>query len=124
VSNHVQNNGETTGGVTGKGFSPGRSGNPGGRPQGLARATRELLGDDGIRIARFWLDTMFDESEPTRVRLEASRLLAERGWGRAPAEEPIAEDADYSWLRDLAAIDREIERLSNELRRETGGQRS
>jgi Family of unknown function (DUF5681) len=105
-------------------FVSGQSGNPGGRPRGFARATRDLLGDDGLSIARFWLETMLDESEPTRVRLEASRLLAERGWGRAPAEEPVAEDADDSWLRDLAAIDREIERLSNELRRETGGQRS
>jgi hypothetical protein len=40
----VQNNGGT-GGITGKGFMPGRSGNPGGRPKGLARATRELVGD-------------------------------------------------------------------------------
>ena len=43
----VQNKGRTTGGVTGRGFRPGRSGNPGGRPQGLARATRELVGEDG-----------------------------------------------------------------------------
>jgi hypothetical protein len=100
----------------------GQSGNPGGRPRGFARATRELLGDDGLRIARFWLETMLDETEPTRVRLEASRLLAERGWGRAPAEGPLADDADDSWLRDLAAIDREIERLSTELaQRPTGG---
>jgi hypothetical protein len=77
--------------------------------------TRELLGNDGLGIATFWRDVMLDESEPTRVRLEASRLLAERGWGRAPAEEPVAEDADDSWLRNLAAIDREIERLSTEL---------
>ena len=30
----VQNNGRTTGGVTGKGFMPGQSGNPKGRPKG------------------------------------------------------------------------------------------
>jgi hypothetical protein len=93
----------------------GQSGNPGGRPRGFARATRELLGDDGISIARFWLQTMRDETEPTRVRLEASRLLAERGWGRAPAEEPLADDAGESRLLDIAAIDREIARLKNEL---------
>ena len=29
----VQNNGNSTGGITGKGFSKGKSGNPGGRPK-------------------------------------------------------------------------------------------
>ena len=50
----VQNNGGATGGVTGKGFRPGRSGNPGGRPQGLARATRELVGEDGKALVELW----------------------------------------------------------------------
>jgi hypothetical protein len=81
-----------------------------------------LLGDDGLSIARFWLQTMLDGSEPTRVRLEASRLLAERGWGRAPAEEPLADDAGDFRLLDIAAIDGEIARLRNELaHRPTGG---
>jgi Family of unknown function (DUF5681) len=35
------------GGITGRGFMPGESGNPGGRPKGLARRVRELVGDDG-----------------------------------------------------------------------------
>jgi hypothetical protein len=50
----VQNNGGTTGGITRKGFMPGRSGNPGGSD-----------------------------------RLEASKLLADRGWGKAAAFEPL-----------------------------------
>jgi hypothetical protein len=117
VSNRVQNNGETTGGVTGKGFGPGRSGNPGGRPQGLARATRELLGNDGLGIATFWRDVMVDASKDTRVRLEASRLLAERGWGKPTNFEPIVDDdpSGEGLNLDLATIDREIERLSKEL---------
>ena len=50
----VENNVETTrhGGVTGAGFTPGMSGNPGGCPKGLARRVRELVGDDGHAIAR------------------------------------------------------------------------
>ena len=32
----------------------GISGNPGGRPQGLARATRELVGEDGQGLAGLW----------------------------------------------------------------------
>jgi hypothetical protein len=83
----VQKNGRGTGGITGKGFMPGRSGNPGGRPQGLARATRELVGEDGHRLAEFWLSIMDDPMRRDSDRLEASRLLADRGWGKAPSFE-------------------------------------
>ena len=79
----VQNNGGTTGGVTGRGFGPGRSGNPGGRPQGLAKATRELVGEDGMKLAELWWSIASDETRRDRDRLEASRLLADRGWGKA-----------------------------------------
>jgi len=112
----VQNNGRTAGGVTGKGFRRGRSGNPGGRPKGLARATRELVGDDGLTIVQFWLDTMLDESMQVRVRLEASRLLAERGWGKPANFEPVVADEPLeSHPLDLHALDREIERLAKEI---------
>jgi hypothetical protein len=50
----VQNKGGTTGGVTGRGFRPGRSGNPGGRPLSLAKATRELVGEDGMKLVELW----------------------------------------------------------------------
>lgn len=48
---------ETTrlGGVTGNGFKPGQSGNPGGRPKGLGWRVRELVGEDGELIAKFML---------------------------------------------------------------------
>jgi Family of unknown function (DUF5681) len=112
----VQNNIETRGGVTGKGFRPGQSGNPGGRPKGLARATRELVGDDGLRIARFWLDTMLDETQDLRLRLEASRLLADRGWVKALDHEPLVENESVDDPRlGLDETDREIERLSAEI---------
>lgn len=42
-------------GVIGRPFAPGMSGNPGGRPKGLARYVRELVGDDGRRVADFML---------------------------------------------------------------------
>jgi hypothetical protein len=80
------------GGVTGKGFTPGRSGNPGGRPKGLARQVRDLLSDDGESIARFWADVMANPKYDTKDRLLASRLLAERGWGKAPQYAPIEDD--------------------------------
>jgi Family of unknown function (DUF5681) len=95
----VQNNGRTTGGVTGKGFMPGQSGNPRGRPQGLAKATRELVGDDGIALAQLWWDIARDETRRDSDRLEASRLLAERGGGKAPAYAAI-EETDPLGLED------------------------
>lgn len=55
----AQSRPETTrvGGVTGKGFTSGVSGNPGGRPYGRAR---------------------------TADRIEAGKWLADRGFGNAP----------------------------------------
>jgi hypothetical protein len=78
----VQNNGGTTGGITRKGFMPGRSGNPGGRPLSLAKATRAMVGEDGMALAELWWSIARDPMWRDADRLEASRLLADRGWGK------------------------------------------
>ena len=82
----VESRPETTriGGVTGKGFTPGVSGNPGGRPKGLSRRVRELVGDDGELIAEYMLSVMNDERARTADRIEAGKWLANRGFGTAP----------------------------------------
>lgn len=100
----VQKNGRGTGGVTGKGFMPGRSGNPGGRPQGLAKAARELVGEDGMALAQLWWDIARDETRRDSDRLEASRLLADRGWGKAAAYQPQEGDP-----LDLASMEQAAE---------------
>jgi hypothetical protein len=103
-------------------FAPGTSGNPGGRPRGLARTVRELVGDDGDTIVAFWLEVMNDPTARTSDRLEASKLLAERGWGKptlpVAAVEPTPDDDAHSkevlrWpsperMLELARIAREM----------------
>src|SRR5918995_6833448 len=80
----VENRSETTrGGVTGRGFKPGQSGNPGGRPKGLSKRVRELVGEDGEKIVEFMTSVMADESARKADRLEAAKWLADRGFGRA-----------------------------------------
>ena len=71
----VQNRPETTqiGGVTGRGFQPGVSGNPGGRPKGLTRRVRELVGDNGEAIAQFMYEVMSNEGARTAERIEAAK---------------------------------------------------
>lgn len=86
--------------VVGRPFRPGQSGNPGGRPLSLAKATRELVGEDGQKLAEFWLSIMEDETRRDSDRLEASRLLADRGWGRAANFTPVEGDP-----LDLDALD-------------------
>jgi Family of unknown function (DUF5681) len=103
----VQNNGRTTGGVTGKGFMPGQSGNPRGRPKGLAKATREQVGEDGMPLVELWWDIARDETRRDRDRLEATKLLADRGWGKAAAYEPQEDPFD---LEEMEAAAEEFRR--------------
>jgi hypothetical protein len=91
----VHSKGKTTqtglaGGVTGNGFVPGQSGNPGGRPKGLQRRVREEFGNDGDGLVAFLAGVVTDADAKTTDRLEAARILLERGWGKAP----IALDTD------------------------------
>jgi len=62
---------------------PGVSGNPGGRPKGLSRRVRELVGDDGQAIADFMFTVLSDEHERTADRMEAAKWLADRAFGKA-----------------------------------------
>jgi hypothetical protein len=81
-------------------FPKGISGNPGGRPQGLARATRELVGEDGKKLTELWWSIAQDSMQRTSDRLEASKLLADRGWGKAGVFQPQEGDP-----LDLAALE-------------------
>jgi hypothetical protein len=51
-----------------------------------------LVGEDGMKLAEFWLSIMEDPMRRDSDRLEASRLLADRGWGKAASFEPVEGD--------------------------------
>ncbi|MCR4340791.1 MAG: hypothetical protein NUW01_12995 [Gemmatimonadaceae bacterium] len=109
----VQNNETATGGVTGKGFKPGRSGNPGGRAKGLARRIRDIAPPD--KLADFYL-AVFDSDLETlgpgfkvtlADRMKAGDWLAERGYGKAVGFQPIDDDPlDMQGEEIRAAADR------------------
>jgi hypothetical protein len=103
MTKSVQKNGATTGGVTGRGFKPGRSGNPGGRPKGLAAKARAAT-KDGQALIDFWTKVYEDESASMRDRLEASKLLAERGFGKPALTLEADFESDTLMLTRLVAL--------------------
>src|SRR3990167_6304995 len=93
-------------------WKPGQSGNPGGRPKGLQRATRELVCDDGIALAKFWQAVMKNARVPWATRMAASMALAERGWGKA-ASLPEVKTDDPLELAAESAIGRIVDELAS-----------
>jgi hypothetical protein len=93
---------QRTGGVTGRGFRPGQSGNPGGRPKGLAEEVRAQIGERDLVMAmvlilrgtpeqrrKFFGDSV---KVSTKDRLEAADWLGIRGHGK-PKDTLAIEDA-------------------------------
>lgn len=66
----------------GRPFRPGQSGNPGGRPKGLAALIRQQTGD-GAELVGFALKVLRSSRQDPRLRLQACEWLADRGFGKA-----------------------------------------
>lgn len=82
-------------------FQPGQSGNLRGRPRvgtSLAERIREKGGDDGAVYVDLLHDIATNPKETTKLRIEAVRLLMQRGFGAIPTEvsveEPLVINAD------------------------------
>lgn len=84
------------GGVTGRGFVPGKSGNPSGRPrtQGLVsslRAKMAEVGPDGCSLEERLVGVLIQEASRGRQRLAAVAVIFDRLEGRAHQQIEIAD---------------------------------
>jgi Family of unknown function (DUF5681) len=68
-------------GVSGR-YLPGTSGNPNGRPKGLA-ALVQAETHGGAELVAFMLRVLRQEKQPTVLRMQAAQWLADRGFGKA-----------------------------------------
>lgn len=89
-------------------FKPGQSGNPGGRPKGIAAKAREHT-DKALDV----LVEGMDADDP-RVRVAAAKEVLDRGWGK-----PLTMTADVSNRLD-AFNDDELDTAISALRAAIG----
>jgi len=61
-----------------------------------------------MKLAQFWLSIMDDPMRRDRDRLEASQLLADRGWGKVAVYEPQEDRFDFE---DVEAAAEEFRRM-------------
>lgn len=89
-------------------FLPGQTGNPGGRPKGIAAIAREHT-DKAVEV----LVNAMDDGDP-RVRVVAAKEILDRGYGKAPV---FTADLTRK-LDDLddAALDAALDAIGNAIR--------
>ena len=108
----AENTGSTNVMPQGRPWAPGVSGNPGGRPKGIARLAREAT-NGGTDLVAFF-QAIFQGNVPQvgegqavgrdvtlKDRIEAGYWLADRGYGKAPITVNVAEDEPENPLRSF-----------------------
>ena len=94
-------------------FKPGQSGNPSGRPKGIAKAFREALADP-TEAALGLLELARDERVRPADRISAWNALLDRGYGKAASFAAI-EGADPLEQDEVAA---EIAQIAQQLEKD------
>lgn len=81
VDNSAAERTKKAGGVTGRGFKKGQSGNPGGRPKNLKEVKEAAREHTLLAIERlvYWA-----KSEEPKASVTAANALLDRAWGKAP----------------------------------------
>jgi hypothetical protein len=69
--------------VTGKGFLPGQSGNPHGRPRSERKLIETKFGEDGERLYEELDRLLKEKATPKRLRARIAMFLIERLHGKA-----------------------------------------
>ena len=97
---------------------PGQSGNPNGRPKGIASTVRKACGGDPDTLIQTLLTIARGEStngKPVRAadQIRAAELVLAYGWGKPAAFVPIDGGADPLELDEVSA---EIRQIAEQLR--------
>lgn len=108
-------------------WQPGQSGNPGGRPKGLAAHVRAVAPPD--KLAKFYMAVFLAGSDETLLddelrailgpdckvtlgdRLKAGEWLSDHGYGKAPSHAPVEGENPL----ELDGVDRTIGAVVDEL---------
>jgi hypothetical protein len=90
-------------------WKPGQSGNPAGRPKGIAATVKERVQPE--ELVDILLEVARDPKAKPSERVAAVDKLADRGWGKAPAFAAI----EGSDPLELGAIAQEIQSIADEL---------
>lgn len=89
------------GGVTGKGFMPGVSGNPGGRPRSERALLEKMYGEDGAAVYQRLEVLRKDPDTSARLKAQIDFFIIERLHGRV--QQRIEVEGGASLVELLAA---------------------
>ena len=91
-------------------FKPGQSGNPSGRPKGIAAKAREIIGDDPTELLEVFLEIAHNPAEKAADRKAAAEALLDRAYGKSPSYAPVDGDP-----LELDSLDRAIGTIVDDL---------